>query len=130
MLGREMQRERQHHARDAASHQKALPLSWRFLNLRRFGHRDSEASRSGFLAKWLFGGLGYQGPKITNLEEANVFVGLAAEGGRPKKHSFLEHVCGFLALVSQPSKKTLGQTNTSGCLCEMLQVRQSAQDAF
>ncbi len=45
----------------------------------------SEASRSGFLAKWLFGGLGYQGQETTHVQGKSVLFGLAAEDGKANK---------------------------------------------
>ena len=51
------------------------------------GHHP-EGSRSGLLAKWFFGGLGYQGQKTTLVQKHTVFVGLAAEGGKAKKPVF------------------------------------------
>ena len=64
-----------------------------------------EGSRSGLLAKFFLGGLGYQGQKTTIVQE---HTGLLALWQGQKNSMFLDN-CGFLALVPQASKKPLGQ---------------------
>ncbi len=45
----------------------------------------SKGPRSGFSAKWFFGGLGYQSQKTIRVRGKNVFAGLAAFGGKAKQ---------------------------------------------
>ncbi len=45
----------------------------------------STGSRSGYLAKCFFEGLGYEGQKITHFQKHNCCFGLAAEGGKTNK---------------------------------------------
>jgi hypothetical protein len=51
----------------------------------RFPHawdrEDSEGSRSGLLAKWFFGGLGYQGQKTTLFQENTGLLALPPRAG-------------------------------------------------
>jgi hypothetical protein len=59
------------------------------------------------LAKWFFGGLGYQGQKTTLVQENRGLLALPLKAARPKKQDYPENVR-VLAVVPQASKKTLG----------------------
>ncbi len=63
-----------------------------------------QASRSCFLAKWSFGGLGHRGQNTSHSPAIDVLFGLVSFGGKAKQHSFPE-MCGFLAFAPRASKK-------------------------
>ncbi len=68
-------------SRDPAEHR--TPWSCDVIGLKGLGiQRDPVVI---LLAKWFFGGLGYQGQEIRFVEEKSVFVGLAAFGGKANK---------------------------------------------
>jgi hypothetical protein len=54
-----------------------------------------KGSPKWFLAKWVFGGLGYQGKTKTRVQEKNGFLALPPSAARPENHSFLENVWVF-----------------------------------
>ncbi len=58
----------------------------------------SEGSRTVFLAKCVFGGLGYHGQETTPFQGGSFFAGLAAFGGKAQTQQVPEHVwfCGLL----------------------------------
>ncbi len=84
-------------------------------------HRRGRLAYFKGIPKWCFSQvfcwrLGVPKPK-TNYVPENVWcVGLAAFGGEAKKTIIVLKMFGLLALVSQASKKRLGQKNTPGSL--------------
>ncbi len=71
------------------------------------------------IPKWLcfffFGGIRYHG-KRSHLFGKIVVVWPCRRRRQSQKNTMFKNMCGLMALVRQASKKTLGQTNTSGSL--------------
>ncbi len=64
----------------------------------------SQGSRSGFLSKWFFGGLEYQGQTTTHFQNTNGFK----NSGKANTNTRFWKMCGVLASVPQASKKPFG----------------------
>ncbi len=73
------------------------------------GGGRSEGSRSGFLATWFFGGLGYQGNKTTLFQDNTVCLAVPPSAARPKTQYFHEQMWFFGLGFPRPPKNHLAQ---------------------